>query len=446
MMFTKNCCLSVVFILGMLNHGLFAAIVLQGVITDNGAEPVENALVELTDQEDTTRVFSDYTDQNGYYQIRVKETGIDAFDPGPPGDYRLYQNHPNPFNPSTVIGYELAKPASIRIEIFNVLGQKIKTLVDGFQSGLTGRVIWDATDDRGQGVPAGLYLYALVTKDARITKKMLLIDGGAGIAKALSPAVRTDMADPIVLKKSMSTRYLFKVSGKDIESYEQNLTLDNDRVLNISVIRTVTDVDGHIYRTVKIGDQWWMAENLKVTHYRNGDPIPRITDNADWIAVTTGAYCNYDNDKANVTTYGRLYNWYAVDDERGIAPDGWHVPTDAEWKQLERFLGLSRSEANDEGWRGSIGGGKLKQAEILYWKSPNTGATNESGFSALPGGYRLSVYGKFSSMGNYAYFWTASASDNDGAWSRSLNTHSSGIGRSYGSEHYGFSVRCVKDE
>ena len=103
---------------------------------------------------------------------------------------------------------------------------------------------------------------------------------------------------------------------------------------------TVTDYDGNVYQTVLIGDQCWMMENLKVTHYRNGDPIPHVTDGEIWSGLTSGAYCHYDNDEGNVSTYGRLYNWYAVEDSRNIAPDGWHVPTDTEWKQQEMYLGI----------------------------------------------------------------------------------------------------------
>jgi uncharacterized protein (TIGR02145 family) len=125
-------------------------------------------------------------------------------------------------------------------------------------------------------------------------------------------------------------------------------------------VPVVTDIDGNVYQTVTIGAQVWMAENLKVTHYRNGDPIPNVTDTAAWEGLSTGAYCEYDNDINNVATYGRLYNWYAVDDSRGLAPEGWHVPSDDEWKQLEMYLGMSQSEADDYGWRGTDEGGEVK--------------------------------------------------------------------------------------
>jgi uncharacterized protein (TIGR02145 family) len=207
---------------------------------------------------------------------------------------------------------------------------------------------------------------------------------------------------------------------------------------------TVTDYDGNVYQTVLIGDQCWMMENLKVTHYRNGDPIPHVTDDGEWEGLSTGAYCEYGNNPANVATYGRLYNWYAVDDSRNIAPEGWHVPTDEEGKQLEMYLGMSQSEADATGWRGTDEGGKLKEAGTTHWYAPNTGATNESGFTALPGGYRYSS-GIFLGMGYFAYFWSSPENDSSYAWYRYLDRNNSQVLRSHPYEHYGFSVRCVRD-
>jgi len=213
---------------------------------------------------------------------------------------------------------------------------------------------------------------------------------------------------------------------------------------SITFSATVTDIDGNVYQTVTIGTQEWMAENLKVTHYRNGDPIPHVTDAATWEGLTSGAYCEYDNDGGNVATYGRLYNWYAVDDSRNIAPEGWHVPTDEEWKQLEMYLGMSQSEADDAGWRGTDEGGKLKESGTTHWASPNTGATNESGFTALPGGYRFGS-GYFDGMGYLAGFWSSTEGSSSNAWYRGLGYDDAQVYRGYHYEHYGFSVRCVRD-
>ena len=206
----------------------------------------------------------------------------------------------------------------------------------------------------------------------------------------------------------------------------------------------VTDIDGNVYRTVTIGTQVWMAENLKVTHYRNGDAITNVTDSATWAGLTTGAYCEYDNNPNNVAVYGRLYNWYAVSDSRNIAPVGWHVPSDEEWKQLEMYIGMSQIQADAEHWRGTNEGGKLKESGTTHWSSPNTGATNESGFSALPVGFRF-VDGGYRELSMNVNFWTSTAWDGSVAWHRFLYYINSDVYRGHDSYRYGFAIRCVKD-
>ncbi len=214
-----------------------------------------------------------------------------------------------------------------------------------------------------------------------------------------------------------------------------------------TVIGTVTDIDGNTYQTIKIGNQWWMAENLKVIRYRNGEAIPNVTDNSVWAGLSTGAYCNYDNDYRYAAIYGCLYNWYAIDDSRNIAPAGWHVPTDEEWKQLEMYLGMSQSDADQIGWRGTDEGGKLKEDGTTHWDSPNIGATNESGFSALPGGYRHYYDdGMFYSIGYGGYWWSSTEYNTSYAWRRVLYHGDSSVYRgSDSSKRSGFSLRCVKD-
>jgi uncharacterized protein (TIGR02145 family) len=218
--------------------------------------------------------------------------------------------------------------------------------------------------------------------------------------------------------------------------------------ISFTTLDTITDVDRNVYKIIKIGNQWWMAENLKVTHYRNGDSIPIVTDKIEWSTIVTGAYCNYLNNASFVTTYGHLYNWYAVKDNRGIAPEGWHVPTDEEWKELEMYLGMSQSDANSINWRGTGEGGKLKEAGLVHWKSPNSGANNQTGFTALPGGGRA---GYEPYEGNYYYLyelasiWSSSEANNYLAWFRDISYQKSSIYRSNISKRNGFSIRCVKD-
>ncbi|MCK4639963.1 MAG: fibrobacter succinogenes major paralogous domain-containing protein [Candidatus Marinimicrobia bacterium] len=227
--------------------------------------------------------------------------------------------------------------------------------------------------------------------------------------------------------------------SKDIFIYNANGSRD---IFDVSKVDSITfvdagvaDIDGNTYQTVLIGNQRWMAENLKVTHYRNGDAIPNVTDAPEWSNLTTGAYCNYDNDANNAVTYGSLYNWYAVNDSRNIAPEGWHVPSDVEWQTLVDYLG---------GY--SVAGGKMKETGTTHWNSPNTGATNESGFSALPGGYRHYATGGYSALGTNGYFWSSTEEYSAYVYYWFLYQNYSFVTQDVSFNwQRGFSVRCVRD-
>lgn len=210
---------------------------------------------------------------------------------------------------------------------------------------------------------------------------------------------------------------------------------------------TVTDIEGNIYKTIKIGNQWWMAENLKVTKYRNGNPIIKIAnyDTVQWNNIKKGAWCIYDD---NASAPGLLYNWYALSDSNNIAPAGWHVPTDKEWKQLEQYLGMNSTDADKTGWRGSNEGDKLKIKAPEGWSEfSNIWGTNESGFSALAGGCRMfnGIWSTPSGIGFTGFWWSITELPEKNAWYRYLDYKNSNIFRYYGPKTYGFSIRCVKD-
>jgi uncharacterized protein (TIGR02145 family) len=192
---------------------------------------------------------------------------------------------------------------------------------------------------------------------------------------------------------------------------------------------TISDIDGNSYATIRIGTQCWMQSNLKVSKYRDGYNIPNITDINQWSLTNTGAWCNYNNALGNGTTYGKLYNWYAVNNSRGLCPTGWHVPSDQEWTTLENDLGSSA-------------GGKLKST--TGWNSPNAGATNSSGFNALPGGYRGNN-GGFDSVGYNGYWWSSSGAGSGSAWFRTLFYYYANVYRDDFDQRAGFSVRCARD-
>lgn len=208
---------------------------------------------------------------------------------------------------------------------------------------------------------------------------------------------------------------------------------------------TVTDIDGNVYNTVTIGTQVWMKENLKVLHYRNGDPITKVTDNTTWSTLTTEAYCWYNNDSAtNGTVYGALYNWFAVNDYRKISPVGWHVPTSAEWNILEKFLD-STVDTTAVGSVGTDIGSKLKEAGATHWTSPNAGATNSSGFTGLPGGYRYSS-GIFGTINDRGLWWTATQENIYNARYRYVGFDFQTIMASTsGNLKAGYSLRLIKD-
>jgi len=205
---------------------------------------------------------------------------------------------------------------------------------------------------------------------------------------------------------------------KDVEKIKQDSIAKEDSIKKAS---TVTDIDGNIYHTVTIGTQVWMEENLKVTHYRNGNPIPNVTDNKQWRNLTIGAYCNYNNDSNNSTTYGRLYNWYAINDSRNIAPTGWHVPTDEEWTTLTDYLGGEKGEY--------VAGGKLK----------------EIGFTGIPSGYRRN--GRFEGLGSYGFWWSSTELSNvpGSARYRTMGCESGDLSSDCSYKTSGYSVRCLRD-
>ncbi len=205
---------------------------------------------------------------------------------------------------------------------------------------------------------------------------------------------------------------------------------------------TLADIEGNTYSTVIIGTQEWMAENLKTTMYNDNTPIPLVTDATVWSNLTTPAYSWYDNDEATYgPSLGVLYNWYGIATDK-LCPTDWHVPTDEEWKILEIYLGMSRSDADLISWRGTDQGTKLKTTS--GWHDHGNG-TDDFGFAALPSGYRDSKLGTFNSYERSGWWWSSST-DFVGAWSRALGKDRNGsIGRQNLYLRYGFSVRCLMD-
>ena len=249
---------------------------------------------------------------------------------------------------------------------------------------------------------------------------------GSEVTAAQSPLTGT-VATTVsagIIGLNASTTYHFRVKGVSSEG----TSTGNDATFTTSTPPSVTDYDGNVYNIVTIGTQEWMQKNLMVTHYSNGDAIPNVTDNAGWEVLTSGALCWYNNNEATYkNTYGALYNWYTTADVRNVCPTGWHVPTDADWTTTTSFLGGL-----------SVAGGKLKEAGTTNWLSPNTDGTNETGFTAVPGGYR-DTPGNYHNLSSYGNYWSSS----DGLILYfAYNSGSAGSGLY--NVNNGFSARCVK--
>jgi uncharacterized protein (TIGR02145 family) len=252
---------------------------------------------------------------------------------------------------------------------------------------------------------------------------------------------------PIGTSLSVGEKQVLKVefTPNDLTNYNTGSKNVNINVI-ASTTGTVTDFDGNVYNTVTIGTQIWMAENLKTTHYANGTAIPLVNSNSSWgvLTITSKAYCWYNDDIANKTTYGALYTWAAAmngsasstanpSSIQGVCPTGWHLPSDAEWTQLTTYLGGE-----------SVAGGKLKETGTSHWESPNSGATNETCFTALPGGFRF-YDGASAGIGSDGDWWTATELYTNNAWPRNMGFSIISVRSYYSNKDYGFSVRCVKD-
>ena len=212
---------------------------------------------------------------------------------------------------------------------------------------------------------------------------------------------------------------------------------------------TVTDIDGNVYNVVSIGNQCWMKENLKTTKYRNGDDLITDLNDVEWASTVDSAWANYNNNIQFDNIYGKLYNFPAIADSRGLCPTGWHVPTDSEWHVLIKHLDAQADTSQNSSNQSLVAGGLMKSVGDLqsgtgYWEAPNTGATNSSNFSGVPGGYRDFNLG-FQGLGIYGYWWSSSATTTDNAWGRELFFSNSNANRGNYNQRTGKSLRCIKD-
>lgn len=340
---------------------------------------------------------------------------------------------PNPFEGQTIVEFSVNTTGAAIIELSDLSGKtlfskELKTTPGNEQFAL-------------KGIGRGVYILRVKTKNNNYIAKLIstaspgsdiMMHHLGNVARAgLQPFTKNATTENAVQYKTGDLLILTGVSGN--YSTVVPLTPTKDTIVTFDFV-TCTDADGNNYPVVKIGTQLWMAENLKTTKYRNGVALPHVPDNSDWSDLTTGAYCAYDNSSANSDIYGYLYNWYAASDSSNIAPLGWHVPSETEWNELADYLGES-----------SVIGGKLKSPGTDYWNFPNEGATNETGFSGLPGGARA-YSGTYSYVGKVGYFWSSTSADSFGAWLYPLFYDEAGAFIGYNGKKFGYSVRCLKDK
>lgn len=291
---------------------------------------------------------------------------------------------------------------------------------------LTPEITWDNPEDIKSGMPLSEeQLNAVADVPGRFTYTppigTILEEGNNQMLSTEFVPDETDSYNTVVSNVSINVLY----NGMSSANFNPDITYG-----------TIVDIDGNTYRTVTIGNQEWMAENLRTTRYRNGEPIALVTSNSEWAALTSAAYSSYENqeDIDALATNGLLYNWFAVSDNQNIAPEGWHVATQSDWETLIDHLGSA-----------AIAGGKMKESGNSHWNSPNSGAVNSSGLTALPSGRREFVDGSFINSGYNGFWWTSSAYNPDYSWYYQLNYDTENIIAANFHKQYGFSVRCVKD-
>jgi uncharacterized protein (TIGR02145 family) len=338
--------------------------------------------------------------------------------------------YPNPMNGACSFEFSTSTPATATILLCNISGQVIlkeqSFLPAGHHLGSLG------------GLASGTYIIKVGSDNYSGTAKFLSIGnnyGGATLKHRL-----TTRATRI---KTMNSDIDFQYTSGDILKLTgQSGNYRTIQMLVPAETQTVsfnfmacTDADSNNYVVVRIGRQWWMAENLRTTKYRNGDIISNVTSNTAWGNLSTGAMSWYNNNpSAYKDIYGGLYNWYAVNDTRNIAPPGWHVATDEEWTALTTYLGDPNTC-----------GGKVKETGFAHWKTPNSGATNVTGFTALPGGYRF-LNGTFDEIRGWSVWWCSTSSSADRAPTRAVFYNYFDLGRDLSDKRDGFAIRCIKNQ
>ncbi|BBE18584.1 major paralogous domain protein [Aquipluma nitroreducens] len=352
-------------------------------------------------------------------------------------DYPLIV-YPNPSSGDLTIQFETQKSGLAIIVLVDITGREINRIQQRVQNGFQSFKV--------EGLSNGVYTVQVLLEDQSFSKKVIC-NGKSTSKTTITYNGFSGVEQSITILKSANSEQSWQYNTGDRLKFKgtsgkySTIVMDvptQNKTISYEFVEC-TDADGNNYPVVQIGNQLWMAENLKTTKYNDGTLIPNVTDNTNWMNLSTGAYCWYNNDIINKKTYGALYNWFAFSTNK-LTPDGWHIPTNYEWSKLTAFIGGE-----------TIGGAKLKETSTKYWAAPNSGATNEVGFTALPSGIRLvdkqnSFLGDFSILGCFCYWWSSELDNSDlWAYGKELGFNSPNIFRVSRSKQTGCSVRCIKD-
>jgi uncharacterized protein (TIGR02145 family) len=366
-------------------------------------------------------------------------------------DARQGKLYPNPCNGMATVSFSTSKSEEVKIQLSNASGQLISGLVQNLEAGvhtfslqLPGSGIYFVTVQKSN-VPLS---FKVVSRESKKLSTIILYTGRSEQVFSISGGTQ--------LKSTTVGKNLYYKEGDNIMYTLFSMKNTTVMVEKPTVSKTFqipfyacTDNDNNNYKTITIGNQVWTVENLKTTKYNDGSAIPNVTDNVQWSNLTTGAYCSYENKESNVATYGRLYNWDAVNTGK-LAPAGWHVPTDDDWTIFENYL-----IANGYNYDGTKDEDKIakslcaKTNWALSTEAGTPGATpennNSSGFTALPGGYRNDDGGGVNYVGKYGHWWSSTEDGENSAYNRGLNYLHEDLYRFSSPKRCGFSVRLVRD-
>lgn len=382
-------------------------------------------------------------------------TSITGQVPGSSPGLSMRSPIPNPFEESSLLHVSVAGSGELDLKVVDALGEPVAMLRRKVGAGVHAFSY--------SGGPAGILHVVAHWNGEYCTQQLVHAPGamGGGRLRHVGTSTYREEGEPksggFVWQAGDVLRYLGYATdaygrlSSSIDASPSATTHETfilDRGIVCPATPTMSDLDGNSYRTVQIGDQCWMAGNLRTSTYANGDPIDNVTDGSTWVSLTTGAWTNYSNDASYGNILGKLYNWYAVTDARNVCPSGWHAPTDLEWQTLEAELGMPVAELNSTGYRGAVEnvGGKLKAGlgTTGGFMLPNNTASDEFGFRGLGGGTRSSV---FSGAFYYGHYWSTTEIDANLAWYRLLSFDNGAVGRpsGNGAKRSGFSVRCLRD-